>query len=314
MFVCVWIQFIIVISPGTKIVLYVQLTFTYALFSFTVSIIRQCYNEMALVFSHILKLRKKPMTPDNASFDFDLKNRRRSSAKPAMLQRLSPAKQSSFSKENHRLSRGAWVCIRAAGVIAKAQRRCELLLGDPSVTSLPLETAMGVHIPSFVLEDMSGVENADQKKDSTSVNFALRFSNTNTNTTNNIGDKLEATIKVTWVHVLKYFIHLRRYCSYASLALGNFDRAIVRSHFHAGGGRTIKLGAITRYLADNLSVFDKECIPIFPMDLIASLVSSVSNKRVAPSLSDISLPVSPLRTDIQEDQREFKLKKNSVLQ
>ena len=267
------------------------------------SIIRQCYNEMSLAFSHTLKLHQKPMTPDNGLniADYDAKNRRRSSAKPMNVLRLSPAKQSSFVKENQRLSRGAWVCIRAAGVIAKAQQRCELLLGDPSITSLNMDKEVGNQIPDFVLEDMTGVENADQKKDSSSINFILRFNNISSGS--GAENHQEAT-KITWVHVLKYFTHLRRYCSYASLALGNFDKAIVRAHFRSCK-RSIKLSAISRYLSENLTVFDKECVPIFPMDLIASLVSSVTNSKRIVSGTDISAPVSPLKMDIQEDQCKF---------
>ena len=245
---------------------------------------------MALAFSHTLKLHKKPMTPDNGLgiTDNDSKSRRRSNSKAMNVLRLSPVKQSTFVKENQRLSRGAWVCIRTAGVIAKAQRRCELLLGDPSITSLNMDKEVGNQIPDFVLEDMTGVENADQKKDSKSINFVLKL---------NSQENPQETIKITWVHVLQYFTHLRRYCSYASLALGNFDKAIVRAHFRSGK-RSIKLSAISRYLSENLTVFDKECVPIFPMDLIASLVSSVTNNRRNSSVTDISAPVSPLKTDI----------------
>ena len=248
---------------------------------------------MALAFSHTLKLHEKPMTPDSSNSDNDLKNRRRSSAKPTL--RLSPVKQTTFVKESQRLSRGAWICIRAAGVIAKAQRRCELLLGDSSITSLPMDKAVGNQIPDFVLEDMTGVENADKKKDSSSISFVLKFGGGSS------GGESQETTKITWVHVLKYFTHLRRYCSYASLALGNFDQAIVRAHFRSCK-RAIKLSTISKYLSDNLPVFEKECIPILPMDLVASLVSSVTNKR---AVSDISLIVSPDRhPNIQEDQGE----------
>jgi len=249
------------------------------------SIVRQCYNEIALAFSHTLKLRDKPMTPESNESD-PFKNRRRSSAKP--LLKPSPLKQP-FSKEAQRMSRGAWVAIRTAGVIAKAQRKCELLAGDPSITSQSMDAKSWESVPPFILEDLTGVENADKNKDAEEGSYGIKFT------------KLK--VEVTWVHLLKYFTHLRRHCSYSSLALGDFDRALVRVPFHSHV-RAIKLAAVCQYLCGNLTVFNKECVPIFPMDLISSLVASVVIKRT--SGTDISQPVSPspMRTpsDIPENQ------------
>ena len=192
------------------------------------------------------------------------------------------------------MSRGAWVAIRTAGVIAKAQRKCELLAGDPSITSQSMDAKSWESIPPFVLEDLTGVEKADQNKDSEEENYGIKFAKSTTEV---------VKVEITWVHLLKYFTHLRRHCSYSSLALGDFDKALVRVPFHSHV-RTIKLAAICQYLSANSTVFSKECVPVFPMDLLSSLVASVAAKRM--SGTDISQPVSPspmrTPTDIPEDQ------------
>ncbi|XP_066927211.1 cilia- and flagella-associated protein 54-like isoform X2 [Clytia hemisphaerica] len=252
------------------------------------SIIRRCYNEMTLVFSQYLKLRQKPMTPDT-------EDRRRSNTKGGALRPNAPniKRQQSHPKDCHRLSRGAWVCIRAAGVIAKAQRKSELLAGELSVTSLAMEQTAWQNLPSFAVEDLIGVENADQLKEESNCIVKLNGGN---------------NVEITWVHLIKYLIHLRRHCSYSSLALGDFDKAIVRISFHSAA-RTIKLNVVAKYLAEHLTVFDKECIPIFPIDLIGGLVASVTADMatVKKSASDISQPVSPIKSpsdDFMEEREE----------
>lgn len=228
----------------------------------------------------MLKLKEKAVTSDNNTVDGEsgsgLSKQRRSAVPQKPTLKPVVVKQSS-NKETQRLCKGAWVCIRTAGVIAKAQRKSELIAGEPTITSLSLGDTAWSNLPSYVLEDLSGLEEASKKvNDESTKKYILKFD-------------ASTEVEITWVHLLNYVTHLRRHCSYSSLALGDFDRALVRIPLNCHT-RALKLSAMMKFLPAHLSVFNKECCPILPTDIILSLMASLTSRR--SSFSELS-PLSP---------------------
>ena len=229
---------------------------------------------MALIFLIAAKRKGYGLAYNSKDIDNVPKSSRRrfSSLSPTKAPvKMGSAEKANF-KELQRYNKGAWVCIRAAGVIAKAQRKTELLAGDSSISSQTVNEDAVKAVSNVIIEDIFAV-NDEKMIDSSEKGFIKPREQ---------DDKREQ-IELTCLHVLNYVIQLRRHCNYVGLAIGTDGATIVRTPrgcYH----RALKLSKALSFLASNLLVYKKECTPLLPMEIIYTILST-NNRADRESVS-----------------------------
>ena len=229
---------------------------------------------MALIFLIAAKRKGHGLAYNSKDIDNVPKSSRRrfSSLSPTKaLVKMGSSEKANF-KELQRYNKGAWVCIRTAGVIAKAQRKTELLAGDSNISSQIVNGDAVKAISNVIIEDIFAVDDGRMINSSEKGFIKPREQD----------DKREQ-IELTWLHILNYVIQLRRYCNYLGLAIGTDGATIVRTPRDCYQ-RALKLSIALSFLASNLLVYKKECTPVLPMEIIYTILS-ISSRADRESVS-----------------------------
>ena len=155
------------------------------------------------------------------------------------------------------IRKAAWVAIRTAGIISKAQKTLEALSNDAIVGS---DEARKISAPDFSLFEIMKTD------------VFIRDSETGLLTNENGLVKINNRFgnydffMLSWSHLVTYGKNLRRKTGYAAMGHGSSLKSCIRSAF--GTERTaLKIELIHNLLRESLSIYDKECCPILPMDL-----------------------------------------------
>lgn len=235
---------------------------------------------MALVFN--IAVKRKGNVQVFLTKDTSPKNRRKGSVQsPTKSLKVATADKALF-KELQNLNKASWVSIRAAGVIAKAQRKIELLAGEASITSLKIVGESLKNLPLFAIEDLLCIDD--------SVTYSLHEDGSI-----QLGDGIDEQIKsasnkveLSWVHLLHYLTHLRRHCNYSGLAIGSEHVPNVRIPIDCYG-KALKLNKIITYLSTYLNIFEKECSPILPVDIINTALAAIFGKNDRNTVSPFEM-------------------------
>ena len=182
------------------------------------------------------------------------------------------------TKERQRLRKAAWLAIRTAGAIAKAQKRLGLLTGDPSITSHMIIEKAAQRIPQYSLYDLLGTDEMIQNDENESMvdptGLVIIPS----------AQQRQEEFQLSWVHMVKYAAHLKRQLTYGTMGLGSPQTFLVRAALQSEK-QALKLEGIHRYLREHLIVYDKECCPILPKDSLLDLASSSTQLPAAGNVS-----------------------------
>ncbi|XP_057307241.1 cilia- and flagella-associated protein 54-like [Hydractinia symbiolongicarpus] len=226
------------------------------------SLLRQCYIEMGLTFISMLQRKGLTLSDQVKETEPSTKGKKKSTSSNSKLSKPTASK-TKIDKNAQRLAKGAWICIRTAGVIAKAQQKSELLAGEAVITSQVITNMAAENIPAFALEDVMGC----------AYNPSWNISEQGKV---DVESQSMKSVEVTWVHLLNYATNLRRNCNYSSLAISNRDVEVVRIPNHCTT-RAIKLASVCQYLMTYLSVYDKECCPILPIEIFSIILASLKS-------------------------------------
>jgi hypothetical protein len=253
--------------------------------------LRQCYLEVSLIFHQVLAWKQSelelhattqemnavPAIPE--SNNLQPKENKKKKGLPSSKK---SKEVRAIEKDLSRLSKICWVCVRAAGVISKAQRRIELLPGDQSVTATKITKSKSDQIPAFALFDIVGTANIVKHSDSYVGDEGV------------VQIQGGSNVEKSWVHLLNYSSHLQRVCNYSSLALSDGSADLLLTVPGGCHRQMLKQAAVHKFLKNNLTEYDHECCPILPVELIVTVITVAIPRRP-------SSPTSTSRTSSRLD-------------
>ena len=241
------------------------------------SILRKIYQEIALSYMTIsarteasyLKLEKQRQLEEGEKD----KDRIPSSGKSSSLsigsskQTIQQQKQlqakrdkEARAREKHRQSirKAAWVAVRTAGAIAKAQKKFEYLATEAVAVS---EETKELSAPDFALFEILNTDAVLKDDDSgCTVNSGVvrvknRFGNAE-------------FYQFSWSHVINYTRALKKQTSYVGMGLGT-SKINLRNAFGMEK-YALKMEVMHNFLKESLTIYEKECCPILPTDFFMS--------------------------------------------
>ena len=177
-------------------------------------------------------------------------------------------------KQRQSIRRAAWVAIRTAGAIAKAQKKFESLTTDDIAVS---DETKELTAPDFCLYEILKTDAVIADKETGSlINDGI------VRTKNRFGKS--DFFQFTWQHVINYARTLKRQTGYTGMGLGSGSKLSVRAAF--GSERTaLKMEVIHNFLRESLVIYDKECCPVLPMDFFLNLPFTSTTTQPVPSIN-----------------------------
>ncbi|KAK3102398.1 hypothetical protein FSP39_011137 [Pinctada imbricata] len=279
-------------------------------------LMRQAYSEIALVYlysSGQITLKENNSLelvsgdPDIlASVKSESSRSKSKSWKSKKTERSSGRTKSSKSEDlgdQEKDKRAAWVAIRCAAEIAKAQRARILLIGDTEVTSKALSDRACTEVPDFIALDLISAYVLGEKKkiykneieeelapliEAQEVKKVESYEE-------QVNNAKDGAKELGWIHILGYQTVLQRMCSTATIHassarqeakeedanLGDlgpdfdlgfishaqFDTTLnqdVVRYMMFSGWWSRRIGKLHTYLCDNLPVYSATCCAIYP--------------------------------------------------
>lgn len=177
-------------------------------------------------------------------------------------------------RQRQSIRRTAWVAIRTAGAIAKAQKKFEDLTTDDIAVSHEIKELTA---PDFCLYEILKTDAVITDKEN-----GLAINDGVVRTQNRFG-RIDF-FQFTWQHVINYARTLKRQTGYTGMGLGSGSKLSVRAAF--GSERTaLKMEVIHNFLKESLVIYDKECCPILPMDFFLNLPFCSTITQPVPSIN-----------------------------
>ncbi|XP_071960070.1 cilia- and flagella-associated protein 54-like [Antedon mediterranea] len=186
-------------------------------------LIKEAYLEIAKAYLKGSNILSMPVEPDDGSTTVSQQAKPSSSAKKSSKkvnkqETIERERQRERTKESH----AAWQAVCAATLIAKAQRRFTLLIGDATLTTIPAKDAVKNDIPGFLKEDLMVA--AEQGFDDLRGPF-LDGKNVLDPVTEGSEDyKWDAKMEepqLTWRHLISYTSILQRMCSMSAVGVND---------------------------------------------------------------------------------------------
>lgn len=162
-------------------------------------------------------------------------------------------------KQRQNIRKAAWVAVRTAGAVAKAQKRFEYLATDSVEVS---EESKEFSPPDFALHEILKTDSVLKDDESGCV------VNSGVVRLNNRFGKTEF-YRFSWLHIVNFARALMKQTSYAGMGLGS-SKLNVRRAF-GGEKHALKMRVIHQFLKESLTIYEKECCPILPVDFFLGL-------------------------------------------
>ncbi|XP_024610168.1 cilia- and flagella-associated protein 54 [Neophocaena asiaeorientalis asiaeorientalis] len=257
-------------------------------------LIRDSYLEIALLFLHMRKPKSKL------------------SASPSTLTKALPGRHSSIKEptvnqsEMHSLF--AWIAIRAAAQVSEAVLAINLLIGKTNGRTDKVSQRALPNIPEFATMDLLS-SYTDYLLDNYQVAFqtACTFSHPSDEIYENVdtGGKSPIKVDITWILLLRYYIHLQRINNMskllASLKPGSGmslpDDTLLTSLFNSG--LILRQKEMHFFLKRFLQLYSSSCIDEFPKELFQVIENpSFPEKFLYDSSSKLGTTDSSLHSNL----------------
>jgi len=167
-------------------------------------------------------------------------------------------------REKYRQSirKAAWVAVRTAGAIAKAQKKFEYIASESVEVS---DETSELSVPDFALYEILKTDAVLKDSESgCTVNSGI------VRVQNRFGKA--DMYGFSWSHVITYTRALKKQISYAGMGLGSSKmnlRTAFGSEKHA-----LKMAVMHNFLKESLAIYEKECCPILPTDFLLSQLNT----------------------------------------
>ncbi|XP_012590590.1 PREDICTED: cilia- and flagella-associated protein 54 [Condylura cristata] len=228
-------------------------------------LIRDSYLEMALLFLHLRKPKSKFST---STLTPTVITRRHSSIKEQVVHRFET------------YTSLAWIAIRAATQVSEAVLAINLLIGKKNARTDKVSEEALPNIPEFASVDLLSsytdyLLGNYQVVFQTGCTFSYQNIDTfnNTDTTKNI----ETKVDITWILLLRYYIHLQRINNMSKLlaslkpesGITLPDDTLLTSLFNSG--LILRQKEMHFFLKRFLQLYSSSCIDEFPKELLQGL-------------------------------------------
>ncbi|XP_032972099.1 cilia- and flagella-associated protein 54 [Rhinolophus ferrumequinum] len=237
-------------------------------------LIRDSYLEMALLYLHLKKPKNKlsvrPLTPK-------VPPRKHSSIEEPAVNR--------FEMYNSL----AWIAIRAAAQVNEAVLAVNLLIGKKNARTDKVSQGVLPNIPEFAIMDLLS-SYTDYLLDNYQVVFQAGY--TFFNPSDNVYDntdarkKTQTKVDITWILLLRYYIHLQRINNMSKLLASPKPGAgislpndtLLTSLFNSG--LILRQKEMDVFLKRFLQLYCSSCIDEFPRELLQGLENSPFSEKV----------------------------------
>ncbi|XP_040836382.1 cilia- and flagella-associated protein 54 [Ochotona curzoniae] len=234
-------------------------------------LIRDSYLEMALLYFHLKKPRRKMSSP--------------LTLKP--LRRHSSVRESAVNL-SEMYNALAWVVIRAAAQVSEAVLAINLLIGKKNVRTDKVNQVTLPNIPEFATVDLLS-SYTDYLLDNYQVAFqtCYFFLYQNGDTCDNTDPRVKATkVDITWILLLRYYIHLQRINNMSKLlasatpvsGISLPDDTLLTSLYNSG--LILRQKEMHLFLKKYLQLYSSSCIDEFPKELLQGFENSPSLEKV----------------------------------
>ncbi|XP_036106722.1 cilia- and flagella-associated protein 54 [Molossus molossus] len=227
-------------------------------------LIRDSYLEIALLYLHIRKTKNKPSAPSTPKTP----TRRHSSIKEST--------PSGFEM----CSSLAWIAIRAAAQVSKAVLAINLLIGKKNARTDQVSQTALPNIPEFATVDLLS-SYTDYLLDHYQVVFqtshTFLYQSNDTDGDTDTTKKTPTKVDITWILLLRYYIHLQRINNMTKLlaspkagsGISLPDSTLLTSLFNSG--LILRQKEMHNFLKKFLHLYSSSCIDEFPRELIQGL-------------------------------------------
>ncbi|XP_048196523.1 LOW QUALITY PROTEIN: cilia- and flagella-associated protein 54 [Perognathus longimembris pacificus] len=242
-------------------------------------LIRDSYLEMALYYFNL----KKPMKKNSAtSLSFKNLSRRHSSNKEP-------------SNKFEMCTSLAWIAIRAAAQVSESVLEINLLIGKKNSRSDEVNQVVLPNIPEFATVDLLS-SYTDYFLDNYQVTFqtssSFLFQNEDTYESIDGRKRTQTKVDITWVLLLRYYIHLQRINNMSQLLASTTpesgislpDDTLITSIYNSG--LLLRQKEMHFYLKKVLHFYSSSCIDEFPKELLQGFDDLHLSKK---DLSDSSI-------------------------
>ncbi|KAL2775883.1 cilia- and flagella-associated protein 54 isoform 1, partial [Daubentonia madagascariensis] len=268
-------------------------------------LIRDSYLEMALLYFHLMKLRRKisasPLTLKPPP-------RRNSSIKEPTVSRF------------EMYSSLAWVAIRAAAQVSEAVLAINLLIGKKNTRTDKVNQVALPNIPEFAAVDLLS-SYTDYLIDDYQVVFqtccTFLYQNDDMCDNTDTRKKTQTKVDITWILLLRYYIHLQRINNMSKLLASAMpvsgislpDDTLLTSLYNSE--LILRQREMHFFLKKFLQLYSSSCIDEFPKELLQGLENLPLSEKVLyessaklsrdssiHSVVSLKLPASPSDTDL----------------
>ncbi|XP_028388428.1 cilia- and flagella-associated protein 54 [Phyllostomus discolor] len=228
-------------------------------------LIRDSYLEIALLYLHLRNAESKLATTPSTS---KIPDRRRSSIKEATVSRYGTC---TFL---------AWTAVRAAAQVSQAVLAINLLIGEKDARTDEMSQAALPNIPEFATVDLLS-SYTDYLLDNYQVAYqtiyTFFYESDDTDDNSDARKKAPTKVDITWVLLLRYYIHLQRINSMSKLlaspksgsGISLPDDTLLTSLFNSG--LISRQKEMHNFLKKFLQLYSSSCIDEFPTELYQEL-------------------------------------------
>nr|XP_020143495.1 cilia- and flagella-associated protein 54 isoform X2 [Microcebus murinus] len=246
-------------------------------------LIRDSYLEMALLYFHLMKPRKKTST--------------------TLLTVKPPPRRSSSIKEStvskfEMYSALAWIAIRAAAQVSETVLAINLLIGKKTIRTDKVNQVVLPNIPEFATVDLLS-SYTDYLLDDYQVAFqscyTFLFQNDDTCDNTDAKKKTQTKVDITWILLLRYYIHLQRINNMSKLLASAMpvsgislpDDTLFTSLYNSE--LVLRQKEMHFFLKKFLHLYSSSCIDEFPKELLQGLENPpLSEKGLYESSAKLS--------------------------
>nr|XP_045008189.1 cilia- and flagella-associated protein 54 [Jaculus jaculus] len=234
-------------------------------------LIRDSYLEIALLYFHQKKAKKKLSgTP--------------SIIKP-LLRRHSSSIKEPIANRFEMYSSLAWIAIRAAAQVSEAVLETNLLIGKKNARTDKVSNVVLQNIPEFATVDLLS-SYTDYLFENYQVVFQTShsFSHQNDEICEHTDAKI-TRVDVTWILLLRYYIHLQRINNMSKLlasatpvsGISLPDDTLLTSLYNSG--LILRQKEMHLFLKKYLQLYSSSCIEEFPKELYQGLENILTSER-----------------------------------
>lgn len=254
-------------------------------------LIRDAYLEIALLFLHMRKPKRKL------------------SASPVTLKAV-PRRRSSVKEPTvnkyEMYSLFAWIAIRAAMQVSEAVLAINLLIGKKNARTDKVSQGALPHIPEFATMDLLS-SYTDYLRDNYQVVFQTGYTDScpsdDTHENADAGTKPPSKVDITWILLLRYYIHLQRINNVSKLLASRKpgsgmslpDDTLLTSLFNSGF--MLRQKEMHFFLKRFLQLYSASCIDEFPIELLQVTENLSFSEKIIYDSSSKSRHESSLYSD-----------------